>query len=270
MRAAQSQRSRPQNFSRQFSAAGYFIGFGLGGFFDGILLHQVLQWHHLLSLVDNPAIQDIRTQILADGLFHVLMYIIAVLGLIFLWKMRHEFAERSAGRWLFGSVLLGFGLWNVTDVGLFHWILQIHRVRVESDHPLFWDLLWLAVFGLAFLIAGWLIRSGAGSANGPGIKRHTLVVLVVSGAVMTAGAVAALPPSDAHATLVLFRSGATPKQVFQAFDAADAKILWADRSGSVWAVQVNGLSKASRMYRHGALLVSNSAIALGCFSWLRI
>jgi uncharacterized membrane protein len=26
------------------------LGFGLGGFFDGIILHQVLQWHHLLSL----------------------------------------------------------------------------------------------------------------------------------------------------------------------------------------------------------------------------
>jgi uncharacterized membrane protein len=25
------------------------LGFAFGGFFDGILLHQVLQWHHLLS-----------------------------------------------------------------------------------------------------------------------------------------------------------------------------------------------------------------------------
>jgi uncharacterized membrane protein len=25
------------------------LGFALGGFFDGILLHQILQWHHLLS-----------------------------------------------------------------------------------------------------------------------------------------------------------------------------------------------------------------------------
>lgn len=49
-------------FSGRFAAAGYLIGIGLGGFFDGILLHQVLQWHHLLSLVDNPAIQDIRMQ----------------------------------------------------------------------------------------------------------------------------------------------------------------------------------------------------------------
>lgn len=29
---------------------GAALGFALGGFFDGILLHQILQWHHLLSL----------------------------------------------------------------------------------------------------------------------------------------------------------------------------------------------------------------------------
>jgi Predicted membrane protein (DUF2243) len=36
--------------SRQFPvSAGVFFGLGLGGFFDGIVLHQVLQWHHMLS-----------------------------------------------------------------------------------------------------------------------------------------------------------------------------------------------------------------------------
>ena len=31
--------------------AGIFLGLGLGGFVDGILLHQILQWHHMLSNV---------------------------------------------------------------------------------------------------------------------------------------------------------------------------------------------------------------------------
>ena len=36
--------------SRHFPvSAGVFFGLGLGGFFDGIVLHQVLQWHHMLS-----------------------------------------------------------------------------------------------------------------------------------------------------------------------------------------------------------------------------
>ncbi len=30
-------------------AAGLFLGLGLGGFVDGIALHQIVQWHHMLS-----------------------------------------------------------------------------------------------------------------------------------------------------------------------------------------------------------------------------
>lgn len=34
--------------------AGIFLG--LGGFFDGIILHQVLQWHHMFTSAGDPAI----------------------------------------------------------------------------------------------------------------------------------------------------------------------------------------------------------------------
>jgi hypothetical protein len=51
--------------------AAFILGFALGGFFDGILLHQVLQWHQFFSLVGGRNVRDIRTQVLADGLFHV-------------------------------------------------------------------------------------------------------------------------------------------------------------------------------------------------------
>jgi uncharacterized membrane protein len=32
-------------------AGSVLLGLGLGGFFDGIVLHQILQWHHMLSAV---------------------------------------------------------------------------------------------------------------------------------------------------------------------------------------------------------------------------
>ena len=41
----------PRNFPY---SAGIFFGLGLGGFFDGIVLHQILQWHHMLSSVGYP------------------------------------------------------------------------------------------------------------------------------------------------------------------------------------------------------------------------
>jgi uncharacterized membrane protein len=36
-------------------SAGILFGLGLGGFFDGIILHQVLQWHHMLTDAGYPA-----------------------------------------------------------------------------------------------------------------------------------------------------------------------------------------------------------------------
>src|SRR5688500_5971320 len=34
-------------------ALGLPYGVGVGGFVDGILLHQILQWHHMVSDVDD-------------------------------------------------------------------------------------------------------------------------------------------------------------------------------------------------------------------------
>mgnify|MGYP006148195481 CR=1 FL=1 len=73
------------------------LGVALGGFFDGILLHQVLQWHHLLSLLPGEPFRDIGTQILADGLFHILMYLVTAAGLWLLWRRRGQFASDAAG-----------------------------------------------------------------------------------------------------------------------------------------------------------------------------
>src|SRR5919112_322861 len=72
--------------SRRQSWTGYVLGFALGGFFDGILLHQILQWHHLLSAIDGG---DIRFQVAADGYFHALMYGVAAVGLWLLWASRN-------------------------------------------------------------------------------------------------------------------------------------------------------------------------------------
>lgn len=268
MRTTAISTSPAASYGAGFRWAGYLIGLAMGGFFDGILLHQVLQWHHLLSLVDSPAVRDIRVQILADGMFHVLMYLIALWGLTLLWRSREQFSLPSAGRYLLACALIGFGVWNAIDIVLFHWILVIHRIRVDSGHPLFWDLLWLALFGLPFLAAGWRLRrqaarSGNGSAADPS-ARAALVAVVTLGA----GAIAALPPADTGTSVVVFAPGTTPLQIFQAFDAADVRVIWADRSATVWAVHAAQRSDAFRLYRHGALLVSGSMLAPGCVNWL--
>lgn len=48
--------------------AGVFFGLGLGGFFDGVILHQVLQWHHMLSSwYPVNTIENLQLNTLWDG-----------------------------------------------------------------------------------------------------------------------------------------------------------------------------------------------------------
>jgi uncharacterized membrane protein len=48
------------------------LGIGLGGFVDGIVLHQILQWHHMLTSAGYPAdsVPNLVLNTLFDGLFH--------------------------------------------------------------------------------------------------------------------------------------------------------------------------------------------------------
>lgn len=42
--------SQNQSRDRQsVIAAGVLFGLGFSGFFDGVVLHQILQWHHMLT-----------------------------------------------------------------------------------------------------------------------------------------------------------------------------------------------------------------------------
>lgn len=255
---------QPRQFSGRFEWAGYALGFGLGGFFDGILLHQVLQWHHLLSGLEQ-ARRDIRVLIMTDGLFHVLMYLVAAAGLWLLWRARDEFAAAGADRRLFANALIGFGAWHIIDAILSHWVLGIHRIRMDADNPLVWDLLWLALFGIVPAVVGWLLRR-----DGRGTGRRALgspVALAL--AVAVAGPLAALPAPADTTIVVLFRPGISQAQAFAAMDAVDGRLVWSDSSEQVWAIDLATGGDSSLLYRHGALLVSNSLLPAGCFDWIR-
>ena len=64
------------------------------------------------------------------------MYGIAAVGLILLWRARAGLTEAGAGRRLLGGVFLGFGIWQFIDVVVFHWLVGIHRIRVDVADPL--------------------------------------------------------------------------------------------------------------------------------------
>jgi uncharacterized membrane protein len=243
-------------FSRRFRVASLVLGVALSAFFDGILLHQVLQWHHLLSLAQGATWRDLHNQVVADGLFHVGVYLVLAGGLWTLWGARAELDRPGAGRMLGACVLIGFGLWNVVDVVGFHWLAGIHRVRVDVADPLPWDLGWLAVLGAAPLLVGLVVvvRGGGGSGRGP------RTAAVVSSLVAIAGA-AALRPSDGG-SYVAFGPGVDPGAAFAAVIGAGGLVTAMAPSGREMIVVMPSASRW-RLYRQGALIVGGAGPA-GC------
>lgn len=245
---------------RRWIWAGAALGFALGGFFDGILLHQILQWHHLLSLV--PGLTDIRTQVMWDGIFHALMYVIAAMGLVALWRAQRNDARVSRGV-IVGALLVGFGVWHVIDTFLSHWFLGIHRIKDDSPNPLAWDLLWLVLFGLLPLLIGWRMLRGGGSAA-PARAVVTGLALLTLGA----GGWSLRPPPDMPLTAIVFRPSVDAAQATAILDAAGAQVVWADPKMSVVLVDVPRDRRWS-FYARGALMVSGSGVPAGCFGWSR-
>ena len=145
-------------------SAGLLFGLGLGGFFDGILLHQVLQWHHMLTSAGYPAdsVQNLEINTRWDGLFHLSTYLFVLLGLLMLWRTAQRTHVRWSGKLLAGTLLMGFGLFNLVEGLIDHHLLSLHHVNetVPPAQWIYWDIAFL-VWGALMLWGGWrLLRAG--------------------------------------------------------------------------------------------------------------
>jgi uncharacterized membrane protein len=148
-------------------APALLLGIGLGGFVDGIVLHQVLQWHHLLTATgDHPAttVPGLQANTLADGFLHVATWLAVLTGTLLL--VRAWRAERLAPPWAVhvGLLLAGWGLFNLVEGVVNHHLLGIHHVRDDLGAPLSWDLGFLALGALLALSGLALIRFRDGTS----------------------------------------------------------------------------------------------------------
>ena len=158
--------------TRPLAAGALLIGVGLGGFVDGIVFHQILQWHNMLSAEIPPnTVVNLEVNMFWDGLFHAFCWVSVVAGLAVLWNAVKNPAVWNRTRTLWGGLLAGFGLFNLVEGTIDHHILHVHHVWEGPGH-LPYDLAFLAS-GVALLLAGgWLLRVGPREdrpAPGPGI-----------------------------------------------------------------------------------------------------
>ena len=153
---------------RSVLGPGILLGVGLGGFLDGIVLHQLLQWHHLISSTEAgrlDTVAGLEANTLADGVFHSATWLVTAVGVWWLWRNVSR-RRVTFDRAFLGSLLAGWGLFNVLDEVVFHALLDLHHIR-EGANELAYDLAFLALGG-ALVIAGWLVaRPRGGSASPP-------------------------------------------------------------------------------------------------------
>jgi uncharacterized membrane protein len=147
--------------SRPLLAAGILLGAGFGGFFDGIVFQQLLQWHHMLTAHgDYPAdtVAGLEVNTLWDGIFHSATWLLSLAGLGLLWGLHRRY-DLGWSAVLVGGLLMGWGGFNVVEGIINHQVLGIHHVRDDLGGPWAWDIGFL-VWGGVFLVAGWMLSRG--------------------------------------------------------------------------------------------------------------
>lgn len=159
---------------RRIRLPGIVLGVGLGGFVDGILLHQLLQWHHMLTSTNhdrigvryyNPhTVSGLEMNTVWDGVFHAVCWISVILGLGILYsRVTHNRRAVWTSRVLWGWILAGWGIFNLVEGVVDHQILGIHHVH-GGPHQAWWDTGFLAL-GALFLIGGHLLRNSGRPAG---------------------------------------------------------------------------------------------------------
>ncbi|MFI6808296.1 DUF2243 domain-containing protein [Streptomyces luteogriseus] len=161
---------------------GIVLGVGMGGFADGILLHQLLQWHHMLSSTNqdrigvkyyNPhTVSGLEMNTLWDGVFHTVCWLAVLLGLAVLYaRVTHDRRRVWTSRVLWGWMLVGWGLFNLVEGVLDHHVLGIHHVYA-GEGQVWWDIGFL-VLGALLVAGGYLLqRSGRSFDRRAAAGRH--------------------------------------------------------------------------------------------------
>ncbi len=143
------------------------LGLGLGGFIDGIVLHQILGWHHLICTTATcqvTSVESLQRQVTQDGYFHLATWLLTVMGVAMLARAAPAAASRGRGMSLVGAMLGGWGAFNLIEGLIDHQLLGIHHVLPGHPHQLLADMLFLAS-GLVLVLVGWRLVRHAQDAS---------------------------------------------------------------------------------------------------------
>lgn len=140
------------------TTAAMILGIGLGGFIDGIWLHQILQWHEMLSnKVAEDTVIGKSVNMFWDGVFHFFCLLVVFTGVILMWKLLFRSDVNRSKKLFGGGLLLGWGIFNIVEGVIDHHILKLHFVKQISQNPDFWNILFLLLSAVMIVIGGILV-----------------------------------------------------------------------------------------------------------------
>jgi uncharacterized membrane protein len=149
--------------------AGVALGVGMGGFVDGIVFHQILQLHNMLSAWHpTVTVPELELNMVWDGVFHAFTWGMTLAGVILLFRAGRDRAAIWCGRTLAGGGLLGWGIFNLVEGVIDHHVLHLHHV-VERLGPSMWDFVFLGS-GILLAVAGIALTRGARAEDGPAVQ----------------------------------------------------------------------------------------------------
>ena len=137
-------------------SGGLLLGIGLGGFIDGIFLHQIAQWHNMGSAVLPPTTMAAMQQNMRwDGWFHAGTLALTLIGIYLLLREGRRKVPFPSTSAFTGQLLLGWGLFNLAEGLVDHHLLELHHVRDVPVHVPLYDWVFLGVGGVGLMALGW-------------------------------------------------------------------------------------------------------------------
>jgi uncharacterized membrane protein len=113
-----------RSVSAFFSSSNVVSRIGVGGFIDGIVFHQLLQWHQMISAKFPPTTLNAKgVNMFWDGVFHLLMLATISAGIVLLWRLGQRRDVDKSGRLLAGGMLAGWGIFNIIEGVVDHQLL---------------------------------------------------------------------------------------------------------------------------------------------------
>lgn len=100
---------------REATAGGILLGIGMDGFVDGIVLHQILQWHNMISNTLPPTTMEaMRINMMWDSVFHAAVWIATFAGILLLYQAAYRNVPIPTVQTFFG-ILMKTGRRHASD-----------------------------------------------------------------------------------------------------------------------------------------------------------